>query len=189
VDYTGKTILVGQPDIVGALITEYGPDGGTLRTFGNLRATGHESDRDLHLALNGGLPLAIPGGGFYYVFVAGVPAFRKYSAKGDLLFERHIEGTEIDEHIRTLPSTWPRRKTNAGEFPIVPSAIRTAAVDPDGNLWISLISPHTYVYNAEGDKRRVVQFHGASIFSPSDLFFTKEGRIVAAPGCYVFAAR
>ena len=189
VNYTGKTILVGQPDVVGALITEYGVDGRTLRTFGNLRSTGQESDRDLHLALNGGLPLALPDGGFYYVFLAGVPAFRKYSAKGDLLFERHIEGTEIDEHIRALPSTWPRRKTSAGEFPIVPSTIRTAAVDPAGNLWISLVSPHTYVYDREGDKRRVVQFHAAGIFSPSDLFFTKDGRIVTAPGCYVFPAR
>lgn len=186
VDYTGNTILVSQPDVSGALVTEYGPDGRTLRTFGTLRATGQESDRDVHLALNGGLPLAIRGGGFYYIFVAGAPAFRKYSAKGDLLFERHIEGAEIDAHIRTLPTTWPRRQTKAGEFPLVPSAVRTAAVDRDGNLWISLVSPHTYVYDAGGDKRRVVQFHGAGIFSPNDLFFTKEGRIVAAPGCYVF---
>ena len=39
-------------------------------------------DKDLHLALNGGLPLAIPGGGFYYIFIAGVPAFRKYRRRG-----------------------------------------------------------------------------------------------------------
>jgi hypothetical protein len=187
VDYTGKTILVAQPDVVGALVTEYGPDGRTLKTFGELRKTGHEADRDLNLALNGGLPLAIPGGGYYYVFVAGVPAFRKYNGKGELLFERHIEGSEIDEHLRTLPSAWPRRKTQAGEFPLVPSAIRTAAVGPNGSLWISLVSPHTYVYDAGGDKRRVVQFQGgAGIFGPNDLFFTKEGRLLTSPGCYLF---
>ena len=190
VDYTGTTILVGHPDVSGALITEYGPDGRTLRTFGELRKTGHEADRDLHFALNGGLPLAIPGGGYYYVFVAGVPAFRKYGRKGELLFERHIEGAEIDEHLRGLPSTWPRRKTNAGEFPLVPSAVRTAAVAPDGSLWISLISPHTYVYDPGGEKRRIVQFQAATgLLGPNDLFFTKEGRVVVAPGCYVFNAR
>jgi hypothetical protein len=186
VDYTGRTILVSQPDITGALITEYATDGRTLRTFGNLRKTGHEGDRDLHLALNGGLPLAIHGGGFYYIFIAGVPAFRKYNPKGELLFERHIEGLEIDEHVRALPTTWPRRKTRVGEFPLVPSVVRTAAVDPSGSLWISLASPHTYVYDSDGDKRRVVQFHGAGVFPPSDLFFTKEGRLIVAPGCYVF---
>ena len=186
VDYTGKSLLVSQPDVSGALITEYATDGQTLRTFGSLRKTGHEADRDLHLALNGGLPLAIPGGGFYYVFIAGVPAFRKYSPQGDLLFERHIEGVEIDEHLRGLPTTWPRRKTQAGEFPLVPSVVRTAAVDPRGSLWISLASPTTYVYDNEGDKRRVVQFHGGGVFAPSDLFFTKSGRLLVAPGCYLF---
>ena len=187
VDYTGKTILVAQPDLTGALITEYGPGGATLRTFGALRKTGHETDRDLHLALNGGLPLAIPGGGFYYVFVAGVPAFRKYNAKGDLLFERHIEGGEIDEHVRTLPSVWPRRKTSAGEFPLVPSAIRTAAVAADGSLWISLVAPHTYIYDSTGEKRRIIQFRGATgILAPGDLFFTKDSRVLVAPGCYQF---
>ena len=82
----------------------------------------------------------IPGGGFYYIFIAGVPAFRKYDAEGNLLYERHIEGLEIDEHLRRLPTTWPRRKTRAGEFPVVPSAIRTAAVGPSGSLWIALAS-------------------------------------------------
>jgi hypothetical protein len=187
VDYTGKTLLVSQPDVSDALITEYATDGRTLRTFGQLRKTGHETDPALHLALNGGLPLAIPGGGFYYVFIAGVPAFRRYGAKGNLIFERHIEGVEIDEHLRTLPTTWPRRKTDAGEFPLVPSVVRTAAVDPRGNLWISLASPVTYVYDGEGEKRRVVQFNGgAGIFAPNDLFFTRAGRVLVAPGCYQF---
>ena len=31
--------------------------------------------------------------------------------------------------------------------PLVPAMIRTAAVDPDGNLWISLVAPYTYVYD------------------------------------------
>ena len=188
VDYTGQSLLVSQPDVSGALITEYDTEGKTLRSFGNLRKTGYESDRDLHLALNGGLPLAIRGGGFYYVFISGVPAFRKYSAKGDLLFERHIEGTDIDEHIRSLPTNWPRRKTDAGEFPLVPSVVRTASVDPRGNLWISLASPVTYVYDADGEKRRVVQFRGAGVFAADDFYFTKDARVVVAPGCYVFKA-
>ena len=50
--------------------------------------------------MNVGLPLGAPGGGFYFVFMAGVPMFRKYDAHGRLLFERHIEGPELDAACR-----------------------------------------------------------------------------------------
>jgi hypothetical protein len=185
-DYTGKTVLVSQPES-GALVSEYGVDGRTLRSFGELRPTGHERDRDLHMALNAGIPLAIPDrGGFYFVFLGGVPAFRKYDARGRLVFERHVEGTELDEHVQSLPGEWPRRGTAAGEIPIVPPSVRTAGLDPDGNLWLSLVTPHTYVYDARGDKRRTVQFRAAGIITPSNFHFTADGRVLVAPGCYTF---
>ena len=185
-DYTGKTILVSQPES-GALVSEYGVDGRTLRSFGELRTTGHERNRDLHLALNAGIPLAIPNnGGFYFVFLGGVPAFRKYDRAGALVFERHVEGIELDRHIQSLPNEWPRRKTAAGELPIVPPSVRAAGLDPDGNLWLSLVTPHTYVYDRSGDKRRTVQFQAAGIMTPSNFHFTADGRILVAPGCYTF---
>jgi hypothetical protein len=189
VDYTGKTLLFSHPDANGTLVTEYNEDGAVLRNFGELRKTGHEADRDLHLALNGGLPLAIPGGGYYFVFVTGAPMFRKYDAKGQLLFERHIEGPEVDAHLRALPGVWPRRKVGDGEYPIVPPAIRTAGVDAKGQLWVSLIGAKTYVYDTSGDKMRVVEFRGAGVLAPNDLFFTPDGRVIASPGCYVFETK
>ena len=67
------------------------------------RNTGHEADRDVHLALNSGLPLLDPTGGYYFVFHAGLPVFRKYDADGRVLFERHIEGPELDAMVRCLP--------------------------------------------------------------------------------------
>ena len=184
-DYTGKTVLVSQPES-GALVMEYGLDGKSLRSFGDLRATGWEQEKDLHLALNAGLPLAIKGGGFYFVFMGGVPSFRKYDAAGKLVFERHIEGIELDQHLQALPKVWPRRKTGDGEFPIVPPTVRTAAVDNDGNLWLSLVMPYTYVYDTAGDKIRTVQFHGAGVLSPTNLHFTAQGQVLAAPGCFAF---
>jgi hypothetical protein len=185
-DYTGKSILVSHPSS-GALVTEYALDGKVLRTFGDLRRTGHEQDRELHLALNAGMALALAdGSGFYFVFLSGTPAFRKYNATGQLVFERHIEGPELDRHIQSLPSQWPRRKTSVGEFPIVPPSVRTAAVDPDGNLWLSLVSPQTYVYDSGGDKRRTIQFQAAGTIAPSSLHFTKDRRLLLSPGCYTF---
>ena len=181
--YTGESILISQPDI-GALVTEYQLNGVPRRTFGQLRPTGQEKDPAIHAALNAGLALPIPKGGYYFVFVSGVPMFRKYDNAGALVFERHIEGLEIDQQLKSLPTTWPRRA--GGEFAIVPAAIRTAAVDPAGNLWVSLPGPYTYVYDSAGDKRRTLQFRAAGIVAPTSFFFTRSGRVLITPGCYAF---
>jgi hypothetical protein len=183
--YTGKSVLMSLPD-TGGLISEYQLQGGTNRTFGNLRYTGHEDDRELHLALNSGLPLVDPTGGFFFVFQAGIPIFQKYDAGGRLLFERHIEGLEIDDFIETLPKTWPARRAGDGELPFVQPSIRTAAVDRAGNLWVSLAVPYTYVYGPDGDKIRTVQFRAAGTLAPTSLFFGAQGRLLVTPGLYEF---
>ena len=186
IQFTGDSILINQPE-TGALITQLSLYGEPRRSFGQLRPTGQEADPNVHLALNAGLPLVDPNGGFYFVFAAGVPLFRKYDANGTLLFERHIEGPELDEYLHNLPSRWPARRNQDGDvLPLVPPAIRTAAVDRQGRLWVALLQPVTYVYDASGEKLRTVQFRGADILSPSSLFFTKDGRILVTPGCYEF---
>jgi hypothetical protein len=186
--YNGRSIFVSRPE-TGSLVTELGADGVSARTFGELRATGHEQERDLHLALNSGLIVINPEGGFYFVFIAGAPMFRKYDASGALLFERHIEGTELDQYMQNRPTTWPRRKTADGEVPAVRPVVRAAAADASGNLWISLDVPYTYVYDRSGARQSVVQFRAAGILSPSGLSFTKAGRLLATPGCYLFEPR
>lgn len=183
--YTGGTILINLPER-GSLFTELAFDGTPMRSIGELRATGH-ADQNIHLAFNAGFPLVDPDGGFYFVFSAGIPIFRKYDARGRLLFERHIEGPEVDEYLRVMPTTWPKRKTDEGNFlPIVPPAIRAAGVDRTGRLWVSLTAPFTYVYDKSGDKVRTVQFKGADILTPNSLFFSKDGRVLVTPGCYEF---
>lgn len=186
--YTGTTVLVSQPD-AGALVAEYAMNGVPVRAFGELRATGQEKDPSLHEALNVGLALPIPKGGYYYVFLSGVPMYRKYDADGKLMFERHVEGVEVDPYLRQMPRSWPRRRPEDAEIPLVPSMIRTAAVDADGNLWISLVAPFTYVYDSEGGKRRTLQFRAAGIMAPTSLFFTGDSRVLVAPGCYAFRAK
>jgi len=186
IQFTGETILINQPES-GALVSELTLYGQTKRTFGQLRATGHEADANVHLALNAGLPLIDPTGGFYFVFVAGAPIFRKYGDTGTLLFERHIEGPEMDAYLQALPARWPARRTEDGDvLPLVPPGIRAAGVDRQGRLWVSLTQPFTYVYDPSGDKIRTVQFRGADILAPGSLFFTKDGRILVTPGCYEF---
>jgi hypothetical protein len=186
--YTGTTILMSQPE-TGALITEYELNGGVHRTIGALRRTGHEDDRELHLALNSGIPLVDPTGGFYFVFQTGEPVIRKYDAAGQQVFERRIQGREIDELIANLPGSWPTRKTDEGEVPLVRPTIRTAAVDPAGNLWVAFVIPYTYVFDRDGDKIRTVQFRGAGILAPTSLFFGASNRVLVTPGLYEFAIK
>jgi hypothetical protein len=183
--YTGTSFLISQPE-TGTLFTEYTPTGSAIRSIGRLRATGYEQDRDLHLAMNAGLPLVDPTGGFYYVFLAGNPMFQKYDAAGALVYQRHIEGREIDEHLRSLPAKWPMRRVQDREVPYVIPTVRAAAVDPKGRLWVSLIVAYTYVYDTQGDKARTVQFHGAGLVAATSLFFTPAGRLLVTPGCYEF---
>ncbi len=186
--YTGTSILMSQPE-TGAIMTEFGLAGTPTRSIGTLRRTGQEDDANLHLALNAGLPLVNPRGGFYFVFQAGVPVFRKYDAAGRLVFERHIEGIELDQAIAGLPTVWPRRPGDGREadLPLVTPMVRTAAVDGQGHLWVVLVQPFTYVYDADGNKKRVVQFRGAGPLAPSSLFFSASGRLLVAPGCFEFS--
>jgi hypothetical protein len=185
VEYTGRSVFLSQPEL-GALIVEYALDGRPLRTFGHLRPTGHEQDSDVHLAMNSGMVIANPAGGFYFVFLAGVPQFRKYDASGRLLFDRHVEGPELDELVQALPTTWARRKVADGELPIVMPSVQAAAADAAGNLWIATVARITYVYDPNGEKLRAVRFRGAGPLSPTAMSFTPKGRLLVAPGCYAF---
>ena len=185
VHWAGRQLLLSHPES-GALVTAYSPAGYSTSTFGRLRSTGFESDRELHLAHNAGLPLADPTGGFYFVFLTGRPIFRKYDANGVLVLERHIEGVEIDTLLDAQPTVWPRRRVDEREVPFVASVIRAAAVSPKGELWISMAVPYTYVYDREGDKIRTVQFYGAGLIGPTSLAFSRGGTVLVTPGCYEF---
>ena len=182
----GRDVLAQVPDGV-ALLSRFSADGRITQQIDQLRATGHERDARLHQALNAGLPLVAPDGSLYFVFTAGIPMFRKYTPDGALLFERHIEGPELDGTIQSLPTEWPTRRVEAREFPNVTSTVRTAAVDGRGRIWISLTVPFTYVYDAAGNKVRTVQFRGAGVISPGSLFFARDGHLLVTPGCYEFA--
>ena len=184
--YVRQTLLVSAPES-GALVNVHGMAGEPLGSYGTLRPTGQEGNPEVHRALNAGIPVPTPDGGIFFVFQCGVPSFRKYDADGRLQFERHIEGPEVDPVVQALPTTWPRKKTEEGrEVPLVVPSVRAAAVDRAGNLWVSLIVPYTYVYNAQGERIRIVQFRGAGIISPASLFFTNDGRLLVTPGCYEF---
>ena len=181
-----RTILFSQPES-GALVTEYDIRGQALGSFGTLRATGHDADPQLRLAFNASVLVPTPDGGLYVVFQAGEPRFRRYDASRRLLYERVIQGPELDGLLQSQPTVWPRRPGRSGEIPVVTPIVRAAAVDGSGRLWISFTLPYTYVYDATGEKVRTVQLVAAGVVSPTSLFFTPDGRLLVTPGCYIFA--
>ena len=188
-EFTGTNVLINAPES-GSLVSVLNLEGQVIRRIGTLRATGHEADRDVHLALNVGLPLHTREGGVLFVFQTGVPMFRKYAADGRLEYERHLEGPALDGYIQTLPTSWPTRKIGDGTYPLVPPVVRAAALSPDGELWVSLMPPFTYVYDDTGDKKRTVAFEAAGSLSPTSLFFSRAPgatRLLVTPGCYEFA--
>ncbi len=185
VRYAGERLLISHPES-GALFTEYTTRGFAQRSIGRLRDTGLETEHDLHVAMNAGIALPDPTGGFYFVFITGRPMFRKYDAAGTLVRERWVQGVELDGYLDAQPTRWPRRRVVEREVPLVMPVVRTAAVDRQGQLWISLTVPFTYVYDAQGDKVRTLQFTGAGTISPTSMFFTRDGRLLVTPGCYEF---
>ena len=68
-------MLLNPPER-GVLVSEYSVTGAVQREFGQLRPTGLEYDREVHLAFNTALPIPVRGGGVYVVFLAGPPALR-----------------------------------------------------------------------------------------------------------------
>lgn len=184
--YTGRSVILSEPNL-GWLLTEYEPLGRPIRSMGTLRPTGQEADPDVHLALNAALALPEPDGGFYVVFLAGTPAFRKYSAAGRLLFERVIQGPELDGLVSAQAGRWPRRTVGDRQIPVVPPVVRAAAVDPAGRLWVSFVVPYTYVFDPDGEKARTVQFRAAGVIQPTSLSFPAGDRLLVTPGCYEFA--
>jgi hypothetical protein len=181
--FTGQSVLISRPES-GSLVTEYSLSGEVIRSVGTLRPTGQEGDRNLHLALNSGFPVVDAGGQIYFVFQAGEPRFRKYDARGTLLFERVVQGRELDPVLQSQPTAWPR--PNQRDIPMVRPIVRTAALDRDGRFWIALSVPFTYVYDSDGEKIRTVQFRGAGVIQPTSLALSPRGRLLATPGCHEF---
>lgn len=185
--FTGRTFVLNSP-VTGALMSEFDATGDPIRSIGTLRPTGHEADRAVHEALNTGLPIFEPDGGCYFVFDTGVPLFRRYDRSGRLMFERHIEGVELDGLVSTLPARWPTRDRD-DVWPVAPALVHAAALDRTGRLWVSLAGGVSYVFDQRGDKIRTVRFEGAGdTLLPTSFYFASRNRLLVMPGGYEFMA-
>ena len=109
--------------------------------------------------------------------------FRKYTREGALVFERLLQSRQLDPHVLTMPTEWPMRTVDGLTFPFVTPLVRTAAVDPRGNLWIATSTSHVYVFDSEGEKLATYQLIGAGPLMPDALWFAPDGRLLVPPAC------
>jgi peroxiredoxin len=100
-------IYLGQPE-KGSLITVYTGSGKRLRSFGQLKKFSEiygpkfsYKDDLYRLGINR-INLAIDKDGNTYVSFMLAPLIQKYNPEGQLLFERRLEGPEIDHLTRVL---------------------------------------------------------------------------------------
>ena len=115
-----------------------------------------------------------------------VPEMR---SRRPLVYERHIEGPEIDRYLAAQPTRWPTRRVDDRELPRSrPPCVRLPWMRvglsdfADGTL-------HPMCTTLRVTSAEVIQFSAAGVISPTSLFFTKDGRLLVTPGCYEFDPR
>jgi peroxiredoxin len=153
---TQNQLYLGQPE-EGNLITVYSSTGTKLRSFGQLKKYSEiygEANRDKDVlyrtALNR-VRLATDRDGNLYVGFMIVPLIQKYSPDGTLVFERRLEGPEIDR----LSEAIHKRRYIATKVDGVD--VRIIALDPvidpaNGNIMVPLVDGSVYVADREGNK-------------------------------------
>ena len=138
IQHAGNTLLISHPES-GALFTEYSPGGYAQRSIGRLRATGFEDDRELHVAMNAGLPLVDPTGGFYLRLhhrPAAVPQVRRDGSAGLRAAHRRARARRLPGDAADALAATPRRGQDVPfvtpSFAPPPSARTRRAVDLAG---------------------------------------------------------
>ena len=108
IQHTGSTLLISHPES-GSLFTEYlraatrsaASAAAAYRIRGRSTAA-HRDERRL--------PLVDPTGGSSTSSSRALRSSARYDSTGTLIFERHIEGRELDDYLAVQPKRWPRRE-------------------------------------------------------------------------------
>ena len=176
--YTGTSILMSQPE-TGALIASTRWRAARAGRRRRCARPGTRTIRDVHLALNSGIPLVDPAGGVLLRVPdrrAGVPEVRR--GRPARCSSGSIQGREIDELVADAADDVAAARRSDGELPLV------RADDPHRRgrrrravCGSSSSCRFTYVFDRDGDKVRVVQFRGAGAVSPGTMFFGPSGRL------------
>lgn len=158
---TQNRLYLGQPE-EGSLITVYSSTGIKLRSFGTLKKYSEiygETFRDKdvsHMTALNRVRLATDKDGSLYVSFMITPLIRKYGADGRLVFERRLEGPEIDRLMEAIQ----KRRYIATKSDGVD--VRIIALDPvidpaNGNIMVPLVDGSIYVADRDGNKLSILR--------------------------------
>jgi hypothetical protein len=184
-----KEVYLGQPE-EGHLITVYSATGKKLRSFGQLKKfsqeygpTFAEQDDQYAVAVNR-VRLSVDGHGDLYVSFMLLPLLQKYSPDGKLLFERRIEGTEIDELKEAIRRS---KYLSTGRDGV---DARIIALDPvidqaGEHIFVPLIDGSVYVADMSGRRLCLlhpqVQLKSGQTFYPFIAGLGARGELLVTP--------
>lgn len=167
-----KEIYLGQPEN-GSLVTVYSETGERLRSFGKLKKFSEvygrqyaDKDELYRVAVNR-VRLFVDRAGNVYVSFMLAPIIQKYDSTGALLFERRLEGEEIDDLTDILLNNTHFKYLSTSKDGL---EARFITLDPvvepaTGNIYVLLPSGLIYVADSEGRKLSLLrpQLPNASI--------------------------
>jgi hypothetical protein len=167
-------LYLGDP-YEGHLVSVYSSSGQKLRSFGQLKKFSDvygpafsDKDAPYTIAFNR-VRLATDEEGNVYVSFMLTPLIQKYSPNGTLLFERPLEGPELDQLFEAIQKTKYIATRGDG------ADARIIALDPvidpsNGNIMVPLVDGSIYVADREGRKinllHPVLSSKGGGFFHP-----------------------
>jgi hypothetical protein len=165
-------LYLGQPE-EGHLITVYSSSGKKLRSLGQLKKFSEiygpefaEKDLPYKTAFNR-VRLSTDADGNIYVSFMLTPLLQKYSPAGELLFERRLEGPEIDRLMAAI-----QKQKYIGTMSDGADA-RIVALDPviepsSGNILVPLVDGSIYLADRDGKR---LNFLRPQAMQPTDESF------------------
>jgi hypothetical protein len=175
---TKGEIYLGQPE-KGALISVYSREGKLLRSFGKLKLYSDlhgEEFKDQNKEFANGINrvrLSVDHDGNILVSFMLIPLIQKYTRGGQLIFEQHLEGPEIE----ALMQSGGRLTMSMDGFPEEVIALE-AVPRPNGEMGIVLTDGSIYVADQSGKRLRVLHPHIETKFTPEMTGLTPAGELI-----------
>lgn len=180
----GGEVYLGQPD-KGHLVSVYSQSGRRLRSFGKLKTFSEVygsrfgyKDQLYHKAINR-VRLSVDKDGNLLVSFMLAPILQKYRPNGDLLFERRLEGPEIDRLTRMLLSDSAEAYLTMATdgFPERVIALEALALG-SGEINVMLADGSVYVADYEGRRLAVLNPQFGRHFTPEMAGLSPNGEVV-----------
>ena len=180
----GGEVFLGQPER-GRLVTVYSRDGQVLRSFGALKKLSEvygpglpEDDEKWRNAINRVKLTSTEDGGVLVSFMLA-PFIQKYTREGELVFERRLEGPEVDRLTELVlsPESGGNLTISTDGFPEHVMSLEAVSL-PGGEINVLLTDGSVYVADAEGRKVRVLRPKAEGSLTPDMVGLSPGGETV-----------